>query len=225
MAVMTVMAVMITRTPTRWRATAPAAALQFPATRPLMPDRSGIDIAWPFTQPMALTPHMAMPVPVPESRCPHIAMTRRRHGLGTGRRRRADIDVDRHLGLCHRQDGSGGCKREQGGEYCFFNHINHQKTEGSAKTSARRRGSGAALAMASTVATTLASTSDLYHAPLAFLNMVLMPRMAWRMRDSFSIRAKRTYSSPYSPKPMPGETQTLACSSRMRENSSEPNWR
>lgn len=212
-----VMAVMITRTPTRWRPTAPAAALQLPATRPLMPDRGGIDIAGPFTQPMTLAPHMAMTIPVPETRCPHIAMTRRRHGLGTGRRRRADIDVDRHLGLRHRQHSSAGCKREQGGEYCFFNHINHQKTEGSDKTSARRRSSGAALAMALTVA--------LPHAPLAFLNMLLMPRTAWRMRDSFSIRAKRTYSSPYSPKPIPGETQTLACSSRMRENSSEPNWR
>src|SRR5690606_7668987 len=52
--------------------------------------------------------------------------------------------------------------------------------------------------------------------------MSLMPRTAWRVRCSFSIRAKRTYSSPYSPKPMPGETATLASDSTRLENSSEP---
>ncbi|MFM2067792.1 MAG: hypothetical protein RLZZ584_2701 [Pseudomonadota bacterium] len=54
------------------------------------------------------------------------------------------------------------------------------------------------------------------------LNMALMPRTAWRMRLSFSIRAKRTWSSPWSPKPMPGLTHTLALSSSWRANSSEP---
>src|SRR5690606_28479244 len=49
-----------------------------------------------------------------------------------------------------------------------------------------------------------------------------MPRTAWRIRCSFSIRAKRTWVSPYSPKPMPGETATLASSSSFLANSSEP---
>src|SRR5690606_23812295 len=44
-------------------------------------------------------------------------------------------------------------------------------------------------------------------------NISLMPRTAWRMRCSFSISAKRTWSSPYSPKPMPGETATFASTS------------
>lgn len=121
-----IIAIMVTRTATRWRPTAPAAALEFPATRALMPDRGGIDITGPFTQPMALAPHMTMTIPVPEARRPHITVTRRRQGLGAGRRRCADIDVDRHLGLRHRQDGSAGCDCDQGGEYCFFNHISHQ---------------------------------------------------------------------------------------------------
>ncbi|SDY48572.1 hypothetical protein SAMN04515617_11529 [Collimonas sp. OK242] len=56
-------------------------------------------------------------------------------------------------------------------------------------------------------------------------SMVLMPRIAWRIRASFSINANRTYSSPYSPKPMPGETHTLAFSSSCLENSSDPRWR
>src|ERR1051325_1428367 len=34
--------------------------------------------------------------------------------------------------------------------------------------------------------------------------------------------AKRTYGSPYSPKPMPGETATFASCSRNFENSTEP---
>ena len=37
-----------------------------------------------------------------------------------------------------------------------------------------------------------------------------MPRMAWRVRASFSISAKRTKPSPNSPKPMPGDTETFA---------------
>src|SRR5690606_37402842 len=56
-------------------------------------------------------------------------------------------------------------------------------------------------------------------------NMSLMPRTAWRVRCSFSMRAKRTYSSPYSPKPTPGDTATLASASRRLENSSEPSAR
>src|SRR5690606_32308663 len=53
-------------------------------------------------------------------------------------------------------------------------------------------------------------------------NICLMPRTACRIRASFSMRANRTWSSPYSPKPMPGETATLASSSTRLENSSEP---
>ena len=49
-----------------------------------------------------------------------------------------------------------------------------------------------------------------------------MPRTAWRMRLSFSISAKRTWSSPWSPKPMPGLTQTFARSISCLANSSEP---
>src|SRR5207244_12394916 len=49
-----------------------------------------------------------------------------------------------------------------------------------------------------------------------------MPRTAWRVRCSFSISAKRTYWSPYSPKPMPGETATFASRSSSFETSSEP---
>jgi hypothetical protein len=35
-------------------------------------------------------------------------------------------------------------------------------------------------------------------------NICLMPRIAWRVRASFSISAKRTCPSPNSPNPMPG---------------------
>ncbi len=49
-----------------------------------------------------------------------------------------------------------------------------------------------------------------------------MPRTACRVRFSFSIIAKRTYSSPYSPKPMPGDTETFAFASSFFVNSSEP---
>ena len=49
-----------------------------------------------------------------------------------------------------------------------------------------------------------------------------MPRTACRVRASFSIIAKRTYSSPNSPKPMPGDTDTFACASSCFVNSSEP---
>ena len=53
-------------------------------------------------------------------------------------------------------------------------------------------------------------------------NISFTPRVAWRMRDSFSISASRTWSSPYSPKPMPGDAASLASSSSFFENSSEP---
>src|SRR5688500_13393757 len=50
----------------------------------------------------------------------------------------------------------------------------------------------------------------------------LMPRTACLVRCSFSTSAKRTYSSPPSPNPMPGETATLASRSSSLENSREP---
>jgi len=49
-----------------------------------------------------------------------------------------------------------------------------------------------------------------------------MLRAAWRMRCSFSTSAMRTWPSPYSPKPMPGATATLASLNSSLENSSEP---
>src|SRR6185503_78758 len=62
---------------------------------------------------------------------------------------------------------------------------------------------------------------DLHFAP-SRRNISLMPRTAWRSRLSFSIRAKRTWSSPKSPKPTPGETATLASRSSFLANSIEP---
>ncbi len=56
-------------------------------------------------------------------------------------------------------------------------------------------------------------------------NICLMPRMAWRVRGSFSIMAKRTCPSPNSPKPTPGDTDTLALASSFLVNSSEPSLR
>ena len=46
--------------------------------------------------------------------------------------------------------------------------------------------------------------------------------MACRMRCLFSTMAMRTCASPCSPKPMPGDTATLACVSRSLEKASEP---
>jgi len=59
---------------------------------------------------------------------------------------------------------------------------------------------------------------DLLH----FCSSFLIPRTACLMRCSFSTRARRTYPSPHSPKPMPGETATLASLKRNLENSREP---
>jgi hypothetical protein len=42
------------------------------------------------------------------------------------------------------------------------------------------------------------------------------------MRCSFSTSAMRTYPSPYSPKPVPGDTATSAFSTRSVENSTLP---
>ena len=61
-----------------------------------------------------------------------------------------------------------------------------------------------------------------HHSNPSLRNISLIPRTAWRVRCSFSISAKRTYSLPYSPKPMPGETATLASSRIRLANSSEP---
>src|SRR6266404_5247335 len=47
-------------------------------------------------------------------------------------------------------------------------------------------------------------------------------RTAWRMRCLFSTRAMRTWASPCSPKPMPGETATWAWVSISLEKASDP---
>src|SRR4029079_11789831 len=47
-------------------------------------------------------------------------------------------------------------------------------------------------------------------------------RAAWRIRCSFSTSATRTYPSPYSPKPMPGDTAISAFSTSSLENSMLP---
>src|ERR1017187_8768925 len=49
-----------------------------------------------------------------------------------------------------------------------------------------------------------------------------MARVAWRMRCSFSTRAKRTWPSPRGPNPIPGETATAAFSRTSLANSREP---
>ena len=46
--------------------------------------------------------------------------------------------------------------------------------------------------------------------------------IAWRVRASFSIIAKRTWPSPNSPKPTPADTDTFACDRIRFVNSSEP---
>ena len=58
-----------------------------------------------------------------------------------------------------------------------------------------------------------------------FASICLIPRSACRVRSSFSISAKRTWWSPCSPNPMPGDTATLASVSRSFENSSDPSSR
>src|SRR5208282_1458917 len=49
-----------------------------------------------------------------------------------------------------------------------------------------------------------------------------MPRIAWRVRCSFSISAKRTKPSPSAPKPTPGDTAIFASAIRNLANSIEP---
>src|SRR5215813_3003033 len=53
-------------------------------------------------------------------------------------------------------------------------------------------------------------------------NALRMPRTAWRVRCSFSMRAKRTNPSPYGPNPTPGDTETLASVRRNFANSIAP---
>ena len=52
-----------------------------------------------------------------------------------------------------------------------------------------------------------------------------MPRTACLVRCSFSTRPNRTYSSPPSPNPIPGDTATFASRSKSFENSSDPRER
>src|SRR5512137_691824 len=49
-----------------------------------------------------------------------------------------------------------------------------------------------------------------------------IPRTACLVRCSFSTSANRTYSSPPSPNPIPGETATFASRNNSFENSSDP---
>ncbi len=57
---------------------------------------------------------------------------------------------------------------------------------------------------------------------LEVYNTLRMPLTAWLMRMLFSIRAKRTKSSPYSPKPRPGDTATWASRIKNVENATDP---
>jgi hypothetical protein len=52
-------------------------------------------------------------------------------------------------------------------------------------------------------------------------SIVFTPRIAWRIRCSFSHRANRTYPSPSSPKPTPGNGH-LGAQQHLLENSSDP---
>src|SRR5262252_7732538 len=62
------------------------------------------------------------------------------------------------------------------------------------------------------------------HSRPSLRNISLIPRTACRVRASFSISAMRTWSSPYSPKPTPGETATRASLSTFFANSSDPSF-
>src|SRR5439155_13281518 len=55
-------------------------------------------------------------------------------------------------------------------------------------------------------------------------NICLIPLIACLVRASFSIIAKRTWPSPNSPKPMPGETDTFALANNRFANSREPSF-
>src|SRR5213593_3291029 len=65
-------------------------------------------------------------------------------------------------------------------------------------------------------------TKSPYSSQPESLSAFLMPRIACRVRCSFSTRPKRTYSSPYSPNPRPGDTATFASCRSSLENSSDP---
>ncbi len=58
-----------------------------------------------------------------------------------------------------------------------------------------------------------------------FVRPRLSWRQAWAMRCSFSMRAKRTYPSPWGPKPMPGDTATSQSVTTSLANSMEPRSR
>src|SRR5262249_50739290 len=55
-------------------------------------------------------------------------------------------------------------------------------------------------------------------------NISLIPRTACRVRASFSMSAMRTWSSPYSPKPTPGETATFASVRTFLAKPSDPSF-
>lgn len=126
--------VLVTRPAPRWRTTAPTAAIQLPATRPLAPDRLGIDIAGTLTQPLAFAPEMTMTVPVPEARHPDETVARRWQRFRAGRRRRADVDIDRDLRLSNRRHGCCSTEGYETGEYYFFHHLRKSSGEGMRQT-------------------------------------------------------------------------------------------
>src|SRR5271154_4862773 len=61
-----------------------------------------------------------------------------------------------------------------------------------------------------------------HHSNPSLRNISFMPRKAWRVRASFSMRANLTWPLPSSPKPTPGDTATFASASNFLENSSDP---
>jgi hypothetical protein len=66
-------------------------------------------VAATFADPVAGDPYVLATPPLPETRCPHIADTRRRHGLDA-HGRRSYVDVDDHAGKREgrRANGTGG---------------------------------------------------------------------------------------------------------------------
>lgn len=131
-----VIEIIMTRTTPRRRTTAPATAIEFPATRTLAPDRLRIDVTGPLADPVAFAPDMAVAIPIPEAGCPHIAMARWRQRFCTGRRRCADVDVHGDLRLGNRQHGRRCAHRHEAGEYYFFHHIEQSGGEDSCMTHA-----------------------------------------------------------------------------------------
>ena len=133
---MVVVKIIMTRTAPRRRTTAPATAIEFPATRTLAPDRLRIDVTGPLAYPVAFTPDVAVAIPIPEAGRPHVAVARWWQRFCTGRRRCADVDVHGNLRLGNRQHRSRRAQRYEAGEYYFFHHIEQSGGEDACKTHA-----------------------------------------------------------------------------------------